>query len=96
MRAGLELKPIPEFALRLGYQYYSNAHKDNSNYTLPNSMLQVGSVGVGFNSNNGFFADLAYQQKLNKEENLFGLGNGEIGTEKPNSYIILLTLGFRF
>ena len=96
LRAGLELKPIPEFALRLGYQYYSNAHKDNSNYTLPNSMLQVGSVGVGFNSNNGFFADLAYQQKLNKEENLFGLGNGEIGTEKPNSYKILLTLGFRF
>ncbi len=97
-RAGLELKPLPEFAFRLGYQYYSNGEKAITNFSglQPNNTLQLGSVGVGFISNKGFFADIAYQQKLNKDENNFYLGNGESGIEKPINYKIMLTLGFKF
>ncbi|MEF9930985.1 MAG: hypothetical protein RR770_01590, partial [Bacteroidales bacterium] len=70
LRAGAEIRITPQFALRAGYQYYSSGEKANINGTNmnTNSAIQYGSLGIGYVSQSGFFADIAYQQQLKKIE----------------------------
>ena len=101
IRAGAEIKPLPSLAIRAGYQYYS------SGYKYDNNAIQIGSIGLGYASAGGFFADLAYQQQIKKREESFQLydditDNGTIITAAPvgqnrfGNWKLLLSLGIRF
>ena len=81
LKAGVEVKPIPEFAVRLGYNYVTAMYKDNA-YRDP-SVWSDGvyyssqtdftnwkgtnrfTVGMGYTSGN-FYADVAYQCQMRK------------------------------
>ena len=62
LRAGVELKPVPEFAIRTGYNltvlpesYYDDLRvKHTDNY-----LTHVVSFGLGYSSPGSFFADIA-------------------------------------
>ena len=101
IRVGAEVNATPFLAVRAGYQYYSSGYKyDNSN-------IQIGSFGLGYSAPGGFFADLAYQQQINKTVESFQLydditDNGTIITAAPvgqnkfGNWKLLLSLGIRF
>lgn len=79
-RAGLEVKPIPEIALRAGYNFWSRPMKKNAvfdqridsysmDYTLGTEWMNLGSTnmfsfGVGYRDASGFYADLAYKYRV--------------------------------
>lgn len=101
IRAGAEIKAAPQFAIRAGYQYYSSGYKYNDIKT------HIGSIGFGYASPNGFFADVAYQQQMKKSEETFSLydditDNGAIITEAPQginkygNWKLLFSIGVRF
>ena len=101
IRAGAEVKAAPSLAIRAGYQYYS------SGYKYDNNSIQIGSVGLGYASPRGFFADLAYQQQIKKSQESFQLydditDNGSLITAAPvgenryGNWKLLLSLGIRF
>lgn len=104
LRAGLEVKLIPEVAIRAGYQYY--AFKENDFNNIENKYIktnvQYGSLGLGFSSKSGFFADVAYQQQLQKSEEEFSLyadvpgSPAPIGTNKWSNFKLLVSVGLRF
>ncbi len=108
VRTGMEIRVLPELALRAGYQYYSSGEKNIGNNKAKNITLQYGSLGMGYVSKSGFFADIAYQQQLQKTTERFGLydnivdSNNNIITAAPEginkfgTFKILLSLGFRF
>ncbi len=103
LRAGLEVKFNPQVAFRAGYQYYT------SGYNNDNSTIQIGSLGLGYASPNGFFADIAYQQYLKKAEETFTLYDdilendmpvagleAPVGVNRYNMGKLLISIGFRF
>ncbi len=102
IRAGLEIRFMPQATFRAGYQYYT------SGYNYDKTNIQIGSIGLGYASPNGFFADIAYQQYLKKSEEIFSLyddivdGTGNVisaapvGTTKYNTGKLLISLGVRF
>lgn len=105
LRAGLEVKIVPEVAFRAGYQYYSTGEYRFNEYDqlkLNNNSTQYGSLGLGYVSKNGFFADIAYQQQMNDSKEEFSLYDNvadtkaPIGDYKSNNFKILLSVGFRF
>ena len=93
-RIGAEYKVIPEFALRLGYNYSSAAFKNDAVKTLPYNSLNVDTD----------FADLAYKYSTQKADFYpFALpgnnGNYDVPavTKVTNSRSqVLFTLGMRF
>ena len=101
VRAGVEINATPQLAVRAGYQYYTSGFKHD------NTTIQLGSLGLGYTSANGFFADLTYQQQFKSEE-MFKLynditdSNGGLiteaptGTNKYGNWKMLLSVGFRF
>ncbi|MDO5447882.1 MAG: hemin receptor [Prevotellaceae bacterium] len=92
LKIGGEYKPIPELALRLGYNYVSAMYKDNgmkdpSVWSLGNYYTSQSdftnwkatnriTAGVGHASNN-FYADLAYQCSLQKGD-FYPFTNGDL------------------
>lgn len=96
LRAGIEAWPIPQLALRLGYNYYSSPDRyfDLSRH--------YASAGIGFRALSGFFIDLAYQQQCNQSLSSFQLYDNyksftaPIADERFRDWKILLTLGWRF
>lgn len=103
VRAGIEAWPIPQLALRLGYNYYSSPDRD---FDLSR---HYASAGIGFRALSGFFIDLAYQQQCNQSgssfqlyDNIIDANDGSILTAAPvtverfRDWKILLTLGWRF
>lgn len=78
VRAGLEIKPLPSFAARIGYNYWSTPSKKGAfldqgidskamDYTLGTEWMNLGatnmfSFGIGFRHKD-FFADLAYRYR---------------------------------
>ena len=67
LRAGIEIKPVPQFAIRAGYGLATSPEKIQNEYgnivyvgkIAGNTMTQKGSFGLGYSSNGSFFADLA-------------------------------------
>ena len=96
LRAGIEAWPIPQLALRLGYNYYSSPDRyfDLSRH--------YASAGIGFRALSGFFIDLAYQQQCIQSLSSFQLYDNyesftaPIADERFRDWKILLTLGWRF
>lgn len=76
LKLGAEIKPIPEFAVRIGYNYVSPVFKDNAYRDVSLASPGVGyatsadytnwkatnrfTLGIGYSYKN-FFADVAYQ-----------------------------------
>lgn len=93
LRAGMEIKPTPNFAIRAGYNYYQNPEK---NYGKDR---HIGSVGFGVKGNGGFFADFALQGSFNDES--FSLSpvydtSAPTGTLKTTRVKAFVTLGLKF
>lgn len=63
LRIGAEFKPIPELAIRAGYNLNTSAEKaiwDGFEYIELNPTLRhKAAFGIGFSSQNSFFADIA-------------------------------------
>jgi len=58
LRAGLEVRPVPAMALRLGYNFITGAEKAFK------ANRQNISLGVGYSSGGSFFADLGVRMNL--------------------------------
>ena len=105
LRAGIEAWPIPQLALRLGYNYYSSPIEHYNN-NLPDRDFDLSrhyaSAGIGFRALSGFFIDLAYQQQCNQSDNNYLLYDSyetfeaPVTSERFRDWKILLTLGWRF
>jgi hypothetical protein len=111
LRAGIELKPMPDFALRAGYdlttspEYYYNA--DNAKKNL-DSKTRSFSFGAGYSSEGSFFTDIAckytkyakeyiapYSDYILDNKNNVLTYSPEI-LNKPNLWDIVWTVGWRF
>ncbi|MEG1672311.1 MAG: transporter [Alistipes sp.] len=109
LRAGIEMKPIPMLALRVGGGYSSSMLKDKSLYfnaplTTESYYFSAG-VGVALGANT--VLDVAYQNVTNKQSDyqLFYSRNAETGdmmtysglyNSKLTRHYVSLTLGFKF
>jgi len=59
LRLGAEIRPMPKFALRLGYNLTTSPQKDNlGNYDWSLKRQSI-SGGIGYSSDGSFFADVA-------------------------------------
>lgn len=99
IRAGVEVKVVPQFAIRAGYNYYDKAEKNFKD------QMHLASLGVGYASKGGFFVDLAYQQQINYTRETYSLYQEYLDTDNPtvpimdSKYLkwkLLLSLGFKF
>lgn len=106
VRAGVEIKPVPEFAVRAGYGIATSAERyyDESGKKLtPKSLDHIASVGCGYTSKGSFFADFAVQMKKFADYYIYPyddyLGEEALAPEilnRKNLWNVYLTLGFRF
>ena len=111
LRAGVEIKPIPQFAIRAGYGLTTSPEKYQNQdgiieYT--GAMTHKGSFGLGYNSNGSFFADIACSYTKYSDEYILPYddyifdqdGNVAYYTpeilNKRSLWTVMLTLGFRF
>ncbi len=111
VRAGIELKPLPMLALRVGGGYSDSMLRDGSQYV--NRPVAGESyyctAGLGFNLSRSTVLDLAYQyvsQKQSSYQLFFSADTSGGGTElltysglyntELTRHYIALTLGFRF
>ena len=68
LRAGLEVKPLPELAIRAGYNLTTSGEKIDSWGNAISQNVQSASFGLGYSSKGSFFADAAVQTRfLNAE-----------------------------
>ena len=69
LRAGLEVKPLPELAIRAGYSLATSGElRDAWGGRLDPKKTQTASFGLGYSSKGSFFADAAVQSRfLGKE-----------------------------
>ncbi len=69
IRAGLEVKPLSGFAVRAGYGAATSAQiYDSWGEKLPVSLTQNVSFGLGYSSDNSFFADFAVRKSIMPKE----------------------------
>ena len=64
LRAGLEVKPLPELAVRAGYSLTTSGEKRDSWNNPIGSKTQTASFGLGYSSKGSFFADAAIQTRF--------------------------------
>ena len=69
LRAGVEVKPLPELAIRAGYSLATSGElRDAWGGRLDPKKTQTASFGLGYSSKGSFFADAAVQSRfLGKE-----------------------------
>ena len=78
-RAGVEIKPLPQFAIRAGYNLTTSPEKsfDDSGNLVYISKLQKGtlthkgSFGIGYSSNGSFFIDAACSFTKYRNEHIY-------------------------
>ena len=106
-RAGVEYKPIPSFAFRIGYNYITSPFREDALKTLPlNSIntntdymnrksMNIITLGIGYKKRH-FYTDLAYKYDIaNADFYPFYNENMNAINMKNTQSKILLTLGFR-
>lgn len=109
IRAGVEMKPIPILALRVGGGYTNSMYKNESLYiNAPHTTESYFfSAGVGVNISRVVTLDLAYQNLTEKQTSyqLFFSMNNETGGMMTSSglydtkytrHFVSMTLGFHF
>lgn len=101
LRAGFELKPMPQFAIRTGYNLTTSPEKDSVGKYL-SAYRQAASFGLGYSSNGSFFADLACRMNflpdeyfLVYEDYISDVYSPEL-CKRGSLTEVLLTLGWRF
>ncbi len=109
VRLGAEVKLIPEFAIRAGYNYSSTAFNEGAYKGLPINSSRTDTdyanekainnytIGLGYRGSS-FYADLAYQYSAYKEDfypfdNIENLQKTSVTNDRQQ---VLVTLGFRF
>lgn len=110
-RIGAEVKPIPEFAVRFGYNHSSasidqgamkyipsdgpNSIRTDTEYSTTKAVNNY-TVGMGYRGSM-FYADIAYQYSAYKE-NFYPFFSEDLAVTKVNNNRsqVLLTLGVRF
>ena len=111
LRAGIEIKPFPELAVRAGYNLTTSPQMeydaDNVLVKSP-AMTHKGSFGLGFSSKGSFYADAACTYTKYANEYVYPYVNyitddsGAVTFPSPEilnrkgMWQIVLTLGFRF
>lgn len=70
-KAGIEIKPTPEIAVRAGYSFYGSPLRyGDDRYTKPvNTQTQNLSAGLGFRLNPNISLDFAYVYSMNRFSN---------------------------
>lgn len=69
LRAGLEVKPLPELALRAGYVLSTSGEiRDSWNNPINPLKTQTASLGLGYSSKGSFFLDAAVQTRFLHDE----------------------------
>ena len=101
LRAGFELKPMPQFAIRTGYNLTTSPEKDGSGKYI-SANRHAASFGLGYSSSGSFFADLACRFNflpneyfLVYEDYIPNVYSPELCT-RGSLTEVLLTLGWRF
>lgn len=69
-RAGLEVKPVPAVALRVGYNYWTNPQKNND-LTYVDSNSNSIAVGIGYSSSGSLFADFSLRRTILPDEYVY-------------------------
>ena len=108
LRLGAEVKLVPEFAIRAGYNHIGAGYKDGAYKSLPLNSVRTDTdysneksinnytLGLGYRSGS-FYADIAYQYSAYKEDfyafDIAELNKTIVNNDKQQ---VLLTLGFRF
>ena len=111
LRVGAEFKPIPELAVRAGYGMTTAAEKyDYDGSRLDLAAHQNASFGLGYSSQNSFFADLAVRKAFLQDEYFMPYDDymfDEDGNVMVDAYVpeilnkrslwkVLITFGWRF
>ena len=102
IRVGGELRPMPEMAIRVGYNYTTSPERDDAGAYIKEAHRENVSFGLGYNSPGSFFADFAFRMHflpddyfLVYDDYIQGVLSPEIRS-KQGLYDVLLTLGWRF
>ena len=104
VRIGAEFKPLPEIAVRAGYNFTTTpeyVYEGNSKTKL-NDRINAFSVGLGYSSNGSFFADIAARMTMLADEYISPYADylkdlaSPIILNKRDLYSITATFGWRF
>ncbi len=104
LRVGAEFKPVPELAVRAGYNFTTTPEYvyDGDLKTKLNDRINAFSVGLGYSSNGSFFADIAARLTTLADEYISPYANYLEGVDSPmilnkrEIYSITATFGWRF
>lgn len=104
VRVGAEFKPVPEIAVRAGYNFTTTPEyvsEGNSKTTL-NDRINAFSIGFGYSSNGSFFADIAARLTMLSDEYISPYADylkdlaSPMILNKRDLYSITATFGWRF
>ncbi len=108
LRLGAEIKLVPEFSIRAGYNHSAGAFTNDAFKNLPLNSVRTDTdysneksidnytLGLGYRAGS-FYADIAYQYSAYKED-FYPFDNLDLTKTSVNNdkQQVLLTLGFRF
>ena len=104
VRVGAEFKPLPEIAVRAGYNFTTTpeyVYEGNSKTKL-NDRINAFSVGLGYSSNGSFFADIAARLTMLSDEYISPYADylsdlaSPMILNKRDIYNVTATIGWRF
>ena len=102
LRVGAEFKPIPQLAIRAGYNLITDPEKDNEARYIYNNRQSI-SAGVGYSSNGSFFCDLAVRMLSRGKQFITPYGDyienipsPEIAVSRNHLWDVMFTAGWRF
>lgn len=104
VRLGAEFKPMPEFAVRAGYNFSTTPEYvyEGGMKTTLNDRINSFSVGLGYSSKGSFFADIAARMIAMSDEYITPYADylddvaSPMILNKREIYSITATLGWRF
>ena len=103
VRIGAEFKPVPEFAVRAGYNFTTTPEYtyNGNEKTKLNDRINSFSVGLGYSSNGSFFADIAARLMMLSDEYISPYADymdvaSPMILNKRDIYSITATFGWRF
>ena len=104
VRIGAEFKPVPELAVRAGYNFTTTPEYvyDNGVKTTLNDRINAFSVGLGYSSNGSFFADIAARMTALSDEYISPYADYLSDVSSPmilnkrSIYSLTATFGWRF
>ena len=104
VRVGAEFKPVPEFAVRAGYNFTTTPEYvyNGNEKTKLNDRINAFSIGLGYSSNGSFFADIAARLTMLSDEYISPYADylkdlaSPMILNKRDLYSITATFGWRF